>query len=452
MPADDEDSGIEKMLNFDEKLDEIRSNRSNEKAKEKPSSPKPEDKPNEPDRSVFSDIRGRFKSEAPKEKPKEKKPPPKERIPTSEELEEEWKQRIKEAKRKEVRILEAEAKRPRQDESLEQVFEKLKEGESAVPSGAVVQGGERLDKIRGVISGGVPEIEERELTGEKISGVYRLFQIGKILPLNLLSKAFFNSKGDSLETSLEVSNIPLYPEEYAAFSVAIGFILSVVFFLFFLFLTSFEIILSLLVFFVSLIIISLFVLVYPNLRTKSTARDIDKQLPFALRHMSALLSAGISIFDSIVSVSKAEYGALSYELDHVVWNVKSGQSLSDALEDSTLRVGSKPFNRVVVHIRRALQMGGDVAQIISQIAEDLTFEMRMKISDFVEKLNAFAVVYIIGGIVGPVVISIFSVVGSVPVVSGGGTDPLTIMFLLLFIFPLVMAMIAYVIKAMEPRV
>jgi flagellar protein FlaJ len=439
MPEKDTDSSVEKMLDWDDKLDKLRSKALKKKA-EKPRG--------ESQESVFSDIREKFKSKT----PKEKEPPIKEKLPTTEELEAEWKQRIRDAERKEERILDGGTKKPKQDQSLEQVFERLKEVEPTTPRAEEARGGERLDRIRGVISGEVPEIKERELTGAKIPGLYKIFPIGQIPPLNLLSKAFFNSKGGALETSLEVSNIPLYSAEYASFSVAVGFISSLIFFLFFLILTSFEIVLSILVLFVSLIIISLFVLVYPNLRTKSTSRDIDKQLPFALRHMSALLGAGISIFDSIVSVSKAEYGALSYELDHVVWNVKSGQSLSDALEDSTMRVDSKAFNRVVVHIRRALQMGGDVAQIISQIAEDLTFEMRMKISDFVEKLNAFAVVYIIGGIVGPVVVSIFSVVGSIPIVSGGRADPVFIMLLLLLVFPLVMAMIVYVIKAMEPRV
>jgi len=254
----------------------------------------------------------------------------------------------------------------------------------------------------------------------------------------------------------------LYPDEYTSFSVGIGFIFSIlIFVLIFLLVfpsspTLSSLLMPLVGFIVSLLLISIFVTKLPSIQIKSSSRDVDRQLPYALRHMSALLSAGISIFDSIVSVSKADYGLLSDELDKVVWDVKSGENFSEALEDASNRVGSTSFTRVTIHIRRALQMGGDVASIIGQIAEDLTFEMRMKISDFVEKLNAFAIVYLIGGIVGPVVIAVFTVVGSAKplqdVGSGGMIDTTMLMFMILVMFPLIMLFITYIVRLMEPKV
>ena len=81
----------------------------------------------------------------------------------------------------------------------------------------------------------------------------------------------------------------------------------------------------------------------------------------------------------------------------------------------------------------------------------LTLEKGMKVADFVEKLNAFAIVYLIGGIVGPVVIAVFSVVGSAGV-GGMMVDQSMLLFMVLVIFPLVMVMITWVVKLMEPRV
>jgi len=389
-----------------------------------------------------------------------------EKIPSAQELESEWAQRIKDAKKGDKPILASAEKTAKRAETIEEVFETLKQksgeeslkpkkGESKLDKIGVSE--TRLEKIGGTIVGTAPEVRERELTGQKLEGIYRLYPMGNIPPLNILSKAFYSMMGKSLEKDLSTNKTPLYPEEYVSFAVGIAFLFSIMAFIAIYVTLSFNIIFALLAFVLSLIAISFMLIAAPSIQVGAGSKDVDKQLPFALRHMSALLNAGISIFDTIVSVSKTDYGRLSSELDKVVWDVKSGENLADALEEASYRVDSHSFTRVTVHIRRALQMGGDIASIINQIADDLSFEMRMKISDFVEKLNAFAIVYIIGGIVGPVVISVFTVVGSAQSMKsqgmgGGGIDQGLLMFLILFIFPMAMFLITYVVKAMEPKV
>jgi len=379
------------------------------------------------------------------------------RLPSAEDLESEWKAKIKEAQKKEELLIKEPTTTKRPD-SLEDVFRQLRKTEASQKKATpeALKDSERLRKIQKSVTGEAPKVRERELTGTGVPGLYKLYPMGSLPPLNIVSKLLYGISGKSIEKDIEKSRIPLYPDEYISFSVGIAFMLSIIFFVLIFILTYFNIIFALLAFVLSLLLISLFLVNVPLLKIGSGSRDVDRQLPFALRHMSSLLTAGISIFDSIVSVSKADYGALSHELDKVVWDVKSGENLSDALEDASERIGSHSFMRVTIHIRRALQMGGDVAKIISQIADDLTFEMRMKVSDFVEKLNAFAIVYLIGGIVGPVVIAVFSVVSSAkPLQSVGGAvflDKSMLIFMILIIFPLVMAIITYLVKIMEPKV
>ncbi len=404
--------------------------------------------------SESSDWRNLIKDTGKKEKKASPKGQP-ERLPSSDELEAEWQEKMDKASKSGKKAVKSSGKSKRAD-SLKDVFKQLKEEEVTTAS-ETGEGSKRLDRIGGTIKGAAPELRERELTGEKVSGIYRLHPLGTLPPLNLLSRAFYNLGANALERDLKRSDVNLYPEEYCAFSSAMGFILALlVFAVFFLVITPFQIILSLLAFALSLVFASLLIANLPSIRLKSGSREVDRQLPFALRHMSALLSAGISIFDSMVSVSKADYGLLSKELDKVVWDVKSGENFAEALEDASGRIGSTSFTRVTIHIRRALQMGGDVAKIISQIADDLTFEMRMKISDFVEKLNAFAIVYLIGGIVGPVVMAVFAVVSSAKPLQevGGGAvlDPTMLAVLVLLMFPLIMIVITYTVKLMEPKV
>lgn len=381
----------------------------------------------------------------------------------TEQLESEWDSKIREAKKSDTVLVKASDKTGSRYGSIDEVFETLKKEEAERPTKIKV--GEkisdtRIGKIGGRIIGEAPVIKERELTGQAVTGLYTLHPLGALPPFNILSKVLYNISGKFLARDLKAANISLYPDEYANFAVAMGAIFAIIITLFVVVLTGFSVsglMMGLLVFILGAFLIAFFVINAPHLQLKSGSSDVDKQLPFALRHMSALLSAGISIFDSLVSVSKTDYGHLTKELDTVVWDVKSGENLSDALDEASRRIGSHSFTRVTVHIRRALQMGGDVASIISQIADDLSFEMRMKVSDFVEKLNAFAIVYIIGGIVGPVVISVFSIVGSAGSfqqqgLGGGGIDQVSLLFLMIGVFPLMMALIAYIVHVMEPKV
>ncbi len=385
-----------------------------------------------------------------------------ERVPTSNEFESEWAEKIKQAKKSDASLLSERQTSARKPDNIEDVLTQLKKNEQATSRQSSILSNaknQRLEKIGGGVKGQIGRVKERELTGVGVPGAYKLYPMGGIPPLNLLSKALASLSGKSLEKDLEKSNIPLYKDEYVSFSVGMSFIISIMLFLLVFSLNLSDIgnaiALGLMFFIIALFLISLLLINLPSLKVGSGSRNVDTQLPFALRHMSALLSAGISIFDSITSVSKAEYGQLSVELDKVVWDVKSGDNLSDALEAASERINSASFTRVTIHIRRALQMGGDVAGIISQIADDLTFEMRMKVADFVEKLNAFAIVYLIGGIVGPVVIAVFTVVGSAgPLKTMGGAmmDPSMLMFMVLLVFPMMMMVITYVVKLMEPKV
>jgi flagellar protein FlaJ len=377
-------------------------------------------------------------------------------VPSAKDFESEWEEKIKEAKKSDKQLISEKTTTSKRADSLEDVFKQLKHKDELKTTKVSMGDRDRLDKIGGVVRGEVGQVKERQLTGEGVPGIYKLYPMGGLPPLNLLTKIVSNFGSDTLEEDLKKADIPLYPAEYFSFTVGVSFVFAVCMFILVFLLTQFNLVFALVGGLLVLILLSLLLVNLPSFKLRSGKRDVDKQLPFALRHMSALLTAGISIFDSIVSVSKADYGTLSHELDKVVWDVKSGENLSEALEDAAERINSHSFTRVTIHIRRALQMGGDVSRIISQIADDLTFEMRMKITDFVEKLNAFAIVYIIGGIVGPVVLAVFAVVGSAQlqgVASGGiSLDSSMLAFMVLVIFPVVLGMITYIVKVMEPKV
>ncbi len=47
---------------------------------------------------------------------------------------------------------------------------------------------------------------------------------------------------------------------------------------------------------------------YPKMVWKRRVREVEKALPYALRHIASLLSAGVGIAEAMLSVAKADYG------------------------------------------------------------------------------------------------------------------------------------------------
>lgn len=166
------------------------------------------------------------------------------------------------------------------------------------------------------------------------------------------------------------------------------------------------------------LIFAFFGLRWPAIRAASRALAADKDLPFALRQMATQVKAGVSFNRAIASVAQAEYPVLSPEFKHVLADLDRGASTEEALASLAQRIRSRGLRRAVAQILRALKTGGRVSDVISGIAEDVSFETRMKIRDFTETLNLVSIVYIMIGVVAPVGLTILSAVSQLPLLTG----------------------------------
>jgi pilus assembly protein TadC len=157
----------------------------------------------------------------------------------------------------------------------------------------------------------------------------------------------------------------------------------------------------------------------PNGLAASRARKVDRVLPFALRQLATQIKAGVSFHRALRSVSETDYGVLSEEFEQVLGDMANGVSTEDALKSLHARTRSKGLRKALTQIMRAFRSGGSLAQIISDIADDVSFETRMSIRDFTEKLNFVNILYIMIGTVAPVGIAILSAIMQIPMFSAG---------------------------------
>lgn len=190
------------------------------------------------------------------------------------------------------------------------------------------------------------------------------------------------------------------------------------------------------------------VLMYPVTKAGERGAAVDKALPFALRQLATQLRAGVSFYKSLSSISKAEYGVLSYEFELLLRDLDAGLSSEEALRLLTQRVKSDGLRKAVMQIIRAMKTGGNLSLVISEIADDVSFETRQQIRDFTEKLNLVSIMYIMLGIVMPVVVAILAAVLQIPLFAG--VLPGWFVYVGFGLSILFMIVILYITRRIEP--
>jgi flagellar protein FlaJ len=211
---------------------------------------------------------------------------------------------------------------------------------------------------------------------------------------------------------------------------------------------------SVLVFIISAII----VLMIPKQRAIARGNAVSIELPFALRHMSTELRAGIGLYRTLQAVASSDYGALSEEFARVITEVEEGTDTKDALRHLALRTQSRALRNAIIQIIRALKTGGNLSESMSEIAEDVSFSLRMAVREFGQRMNFFGVVFIFGAIVLPVMITILGSIRNSPIritMQSFQALPLTLPIMTaiyLVVMPFILGMFLFYIKKAQPRV
>ncbi|NJE54409.1 type II secretion system F family protein [Thermococcus sp. 21S9] len=189
---------------------------------------------------------------------------------------------------------------------------------------------------------------------------------------------------------------------------------------------------------------------YPKMVWKKRVTEVERTMPYALRHMASLLSAGVGIAEAILSVAKADYGVLSEEFELILRDMRTGSSFEDALTKFEEKMASENISRVVKQILRAVKFGGNLAEILYKLAEDFSFEYRMKLVEYVQKVNGIAFIYMFMTIVMPTMFVVGVLAGSV-MAQQLIFDIQTLAIILIFAFPAMSLIIINMIKKAEPR-
>ena len=205
-----------------------------------------------------------------------------------------------------------------------------------------------------------------------------------------------------------------------------------------------------LMFIVLSVMLYIFMKFYPQIKQKRSYNDLNQELPYALRHMGIELKSGKGLHDTLMTVSNANYGSFSMELNRVLEQVRYGESTESALLEMSNRVGSDGLSRAVQQIVGTLRVGGNLAHSLEVIADDISFDMHVKLKDYSQRLNSFILIYTFLASLAPVILLIMLMAAST--VMGDIIPSDIIMLMYAVLFPMIVVFMGLFIKKLEPEI
>ena len=193
-----------------------------------------------------------------------------------------------------------------------------------------------------------------------------------------------------------------------------------------------------------------FLIYYPQIKEKNSYANLNRELPYALRHMGIELKSGKGLHDTLQTIRNANYGVLSEEFNRVLEEVKYGKPTEESLLEMSHRVKSEGLKRTIHQIIGTLRVGGNLANSLDVIAQDISFETRIKLKEYSQKLNSFILIYTFIAILAPVVILIMAMAGST--VMGDLISGNLLLIIYSLFFPLIVMFMGLLIKKLEPNI
>ena len=107
-------------------------------------------------------------------------------------------------------------------------------------------------------------------------------------------------------------------------------------------------------------------------------RKFMSQLPDMLQLLAGSLRAGYSLMQGVDTVAQEVDDPMGRELRRVLAEARLGRVLEDSLDDMATRLGSADFEWAVMAIRIQREVGGNLAELLSTVAETMIARERLR--------------------------------------------------------------------------
>ncbi len=163
-------------------------------------------------------------------------------------------------------------------------------------------------------------------------------------------------------------------------------------------------------------IITFFVLYfYPSLEKRAIEKNIDRELPFAVIHMSAISGSGLNPIDifRIIGLSK-EYPYLRKEVRKILNQINLyGYDLITALNNSARDSPSEKLSDLYSGLSTTMYSGGNLKEFFEKRSETLLLSYRLEREKYSRMAETFMDIYISVVIAAPMVLMLLLIIISI---------------------------------------
>ena len=140
---------------------------------------------------------------------------------------------------------------------------------------------------------------------------------------------------------------------------------------------------------------------YPKIIAGKKGEQLDKHLVFALKDILLQITSGVTLYNSLVNISKAGYGQVSEEFRKVAKSINSGKPVEKALEEMAVKSSSEFLRRAIWQLINTLKAGASLQGALRSIIDDLTLDQSTKIKNYSRELNLWSLIYMLFAVAVP---------------------------------------------------
>ncbi len=130
--------------------------------------------------------------------------------------------------------------------------------------------------------------------------------------------------------------------------------------------------------------------VWLTMAAEAKGKSIELMLPDALQLISSNIKSGLTTERALFVSARPELGPLEKELKHASKEIIAGESVEKAILHMATRVKSIVFERTMWLISKGIQSGGQIADLLVQLSDDLREQKAVQ-----EEANAETSMYIL---------------------------------------------------------
>jgi pilus assembly protein TadC len=187
----------------------------------------------------------------------------------------------------------------------------------------------------------------------------------------------------------------------------------------------------------------------PSMNARRKSKDVEKNLLYALRHMTVQVRSGATLFEAMKSVALSDYGSISKDMDTAIKQVASGFPIASAVDNLAMRNRSKNYKKILWQIENAVRTGSDVGEVLMSMSENYFEEQKIAIQKFGKEMNTLTMIFLITTVIFPVMAVIVLVLTAlIPIQS----IPSSFLFILLGVVGIMQFLIIGYIREKRPPV